>query len=204
MNGLITYIKSLGISYDTIQAMRKIDRKIYATTDKHPKNVYGDYPISIGYDVTISQPSLVGKMIDFLQLTQCTKSVLEIGTGSAYNAAILSKLLPNGILTTVERVTPLANRAKKLLRPYNNIKVKSGDALNINYNKKFERIIVTAAFLDSKGVKQLQTLAAAKCICVFPLNDYLYRMSRCGKNEPWRREVLYPVRFVPILLGVQN
>ena len=181
--------------------MRQIDRKIYANVSK---NAYGDHPLSIGYDVTISQPSLVGKMIDFLQLTQCTQSVLEIGTGSAYNAAILGQRLPNGTVTTVERVVPLGKRAKKLLRQYKNIKVKIGDALNINYNKKFDRIIATAAFLDRNGIKKLQKLGAHKCICVFPFKNNLYRITRCGKGLRWKTELLYPVRFVPILSGLRD
>lgn len=186
------------VSPATYLAMKNTDRVKYVLPE-FKSFAYEDRPLSIGYDVTISQPSLVGKMIDYLQV-ESISNILEVGTGSAYNAAIMSKLVPYGSLTTVERVRPLASRAKKLLTNSKNITVISGDALTIKYKHSFDRIIATAEFLDESSMKKfLNENAAFFCIAVFPMRGKLWRMIKCG--EYITTESLLSVRFVPVLEG---
>ena len=78
----------------------------------HFKISYQNSPQSIGYNQTISQPYIVGYMLDQLNIKKNNK-ILEIGTGSGYNAAILSKLVgPGGLVVTIEIVKPLATSSK--------------------------------------------------------------------------------------------
>jgi len=184
----------------TYQAMKNTDRAKFVLPE-FLVFAYEDRPLSIGHDVTISQPSLVGKMIDFLEI-ESISNILELGTGSAYNAAVMSKLVPYGTLTTVERVRPLATRAKKLLARAKNTTVISGDALTVKYKHPFDRIIATAEFLDTATMKKfLDENAAFFCIAVFPMQGQLWRMVKCGKHIT--SEPLMAVRFVPVLGGEQ-
>ena len=174
-NGLIRYISKKKISKQTLVAMAKINRINYIPKNliESRKRAYWNIPLSIGHKVTISQPSLVGQMIDFLKI-EPMNNILEIGTGSSYNASIISELLPYGYLTTVERIVSLGQRAKKILKFKKNVQVIIGDAMNIKYLHPFDRIIVTAEFLDIQNVKFMLTkLAADFSICVFPVKNTL-------------------------------
>lgn len=201
MNSLIAKIRD--VSPQTLSAMKKIDR-INFIPEKQKisrQRAYEDTALSIGYDVTISQPSLVGKMIDLLELDSINH-VLELGTGSAYNAAIISELIPYGHLTTVERVKCLAKRAKKILEYNDNVSVKEGDASSIKYKHKFDRIIVTAEFLDRDMVLNfIKNNAAHFCIIVFPYQGILWKVVKCGDKIDWNK--MLSVRFVPVLKGMK-
>jgi len=190
-------LKQQGLSDETLKAMKAVDRKKFVN-DAHKPFAYEDRPLSIGYDVTISQPSLVGKMIDLLAVEPIS-NILELGTGSAYNAAIMSKLVPYGSLTTVERVKPLAEQAKKLLRARNTTVI-AGNALTAKYPHVFDRIIVTAEFLDEdQMIDFIVKNAAIFCIAIFPMKGILWRIIKCG--EDLTKENLMRVRFVPVLEG---
>jgi len=206
MKKLLQVLQNENISKETLEAIKKTNRIKFIPEDK-PESIeraYEDTALSIGHNVTISQPSLVGKMIDLLQI-EPTNNILELGTGSSYNAAIMSKLLRSGFgggtLTTVERVKVLANRAKKLLSE-KNIKVIAGDALNVKYSHKFDRIIATAEFLDQK---QIETFVKSNsnlfCICVYPFEGWLWKMVKCG--DAVKTNKLLRVRFVPVLTGLK-
>ena len=202
-DGLISYLANQeAISNKTRKAMKKVDRINYIPKKEElsKRRAYWDSPQSIGHEVTISQPSLVGKMIDSLEL-QSMNNVLEIGTGSAYNAAIISKLLPYGKLTTVERVNSLGKRAKKLLKSDKNVTVIIGDAMNHKYKHKFDRIIVTAEILDKKQIDQLIKLAGAYSVIIVPYLNILYKITKCGENNVVSKKLL-SVRFVPVLKGI--
>ena len=204
-SGLVKYIIKAGVSKETAKAMEKIDRIKYIPEKfkDSREHAYWDTPQSIGDEVTISQPSLVGKMIDYLNL-QSMNNVLELGTGSAYNADILSQLLPYGHLTTVERVVKLGKRAKKLLKSRKNVTVIIGDAMEQKYSHPFDRIIVTAEFLDIDQVdKMIDKIAGDFCILVFPYHGNLLRITKCaGKSV--NVEELLQVRFVPVLEGKKD
>ncbi len=126
------------------KAFFEIPREMFVR-DEDISLAYINAPLSIGYGQTISQPYMVAYMTTLLNLNE-NDTVLEVGTGSGYQAAILSKLVME--VYTVERISELAERAKKIFQNLGikNIKVKVGDG-TLGWAKfaPFDKIIVTAA-----------------------------------------------------------
>ena len=127
-----------------IKAFEKVKREQYI----HPKQrdyAYADTPLPIGEGQTISQPLTIAFMMESLALEKGQK-VLEIGTGSGYQAALLAELNPEGKIFSMERVHSLAERAREKLEKYKNIKVVGGNgALGLREHAPFDRIIITCA-----------------------------------------------------------
>ena len=199
-NGLISYVKTHEISKNIIKAMQKVNRCDFIPKQmtQSRKHAYYDTPLSIGYNVTISQPSLVAKMLDYLQI-ESINNILELGTGSGYNAAIISELIPYGKLTTVERITSLGRHAKTILKNRKNIEVITGDAMTIKYKHPFDRIIITAEFLSEDDVNDMiDNLAASYSICIYPYKNILWRVVKCN-GDIIDKSKLLGVRFVPVL-----
>lgn len=127
-----------------LDAFRKVKRHLFVP-EKYRDRAYGDHPLPIGEGQTISQPYMVALMTELLQLKGDEK-VLEIGTGSGYQAAILSLLAKE--VYTIEIVPSLAKRAQKILDSlgYKNVHVKCGDGyLGWPEHAPFDRIIITCA-----------------------------------------------------------
>ncbi|MCM8771321.1 MAG: protein-L-isoaspartate(D-aspartate) O-methyltransferase [Candidatus Omnitrophica bacterium] len=127
-----------------LAAFQKVPRHLFVPED-FQKNAYEDYPLPIGEGQTISQPYMVALMTQLLCLSGEEK-VLEIGTGSGYQAAILAELSKE--VYTIERFETLANNAKKVLLKlgYANVNVRVGDGTQgWPEEAPFDRIIVTAA-----------------------------------------------------------
>lgn len=130
-----------------IQAMEKVPRHLFVD-EKFFSEAYADYPLPIGEGQTISQPYMVALMTQCLEL-QGGEKVLEIGTGSGYQAAVLAEIAQE--VYTVERFASLAERAKKILTELNyfNIKIKISDGtLGWEEASPFQGIIVTAGAPD--------------------------------------------------------
>ncbi|MFH1730825.1 MAG: protein-L-isoaspartate(D-aspartate) O-methyltransferase [Planctomycetota bacterium] len=126
-----------------LAAMRKVPRHLFCRPPGHPE-AYCDYPLSIGEGQTISQPYIVALMTDRLRLTGAER-VLEIGTGSGYQTAILAELAAE--VVSVERIDALAERARKTLQEqgYENVRVEVGDGtLGRPDGAPYDRVIVTA------------------------------------------------------------
>lgn len=124
-------------------AMRKVPRHLFCNPAGHPE-AYRDHPLSIGEGQTISQPYMVALMTDRLRLTGAER-VLEIGTGSGYQTAILAELAAE--VVSVERIGVLAERARKALQEqgYENVRVEVGDGtVGWPDGAPYDRIIVTA------------------------------------------------------------
>ena len=124
-------------------AMRKVPRHLLVPEDVRPR-AYQNVPLPIGYEQTISQPYIVALMTDLLDVRP-DHVVLEIGTGSGYQAAVLSELVRQ--VYTIEIVEPLAERAKRQLAElgYSNVSVRAGDGYaGWPERAPFDRIIVTA------------------------------------------------------------
>jgi len=199
-NGLMSYLSTLGISKTVLAAMKKVNRYnfIPKIMKGSRKKAYYDSALAIGHNVTISQPSLVAKMLEYLQI-ESINNILELGTGSGYNASIISELIPYGKLTTVERVRPLGKRARKLFKKKKNVNVIIGDAMNIKYKHSFDRIIITAEFLTENDVEDMLNLLAANySICIYPFQNILWRIIKCNGSIIDKSELL-GVRFVPVL-----
>ena len=145
-NELIEFeLKPSGITDKAvIAAMKKVRRHKFLPESLRDR-AYGNYPLPIGENQTISQPYIVGLMTQALQI-QKTDRVLEIGTGSGYQAAILAELAE--IVYSIERLETLSARARTNLysQGYNNIYLISGDGtLGLPEYAPFDKIIVTAA-----------------------------------------------------------
>lgn len=180
-----------------LDAMRKVPRHRFV-----PENVrsraYGDFPLPIGHDQTISQPYIVGFMSQALKV-QPTHKVLEIGTGSGYQAAILGELARE--VYTIEIVTPLAERSKALLAElgYRNVHVRAGNGyLGWPEQAPFDRIMVTAApeEVPPALVQQLK-IGGLMAIPVGGSFDQELRVLRRTEKGLDTLETL-PVRFVPM------
>jgi len=127
-----------------LEAMRQVPRHVFLPEDAHPY-AYIDSPLKIGSGQTISQPFIVALMTEMLDVEQ-THRVLDVGTGSGYQAAILAELAAE--VHSIERHPELADKARSTLKTlnYSNITVHEGDGTRgLAAHAPFDRIIVAAA-----------------------------------------------------------
>ena len=138
-------IEARGISHrPTLDAMQKVERHLFVPPE-FQKYAYDDTPLPIGYSQTISQPYMVATMTELIK-PRSTDRVLEIGTGSGYQAAVLAEIVKE--VYTIEIVKELGERTKKLMSRlgYNNVQVIIGDGYKgLKEKAPFDAIIVTAA-----------------------------------------------------------
>ncbi len=195
-----TQIEERGIGDSKVlDAMLKVKRHLFVPEGSEAF-AYNDYPLSIGYGQTISQPYIVAYMTEAAGLKP-TDRVLEIGTGSGYQAAVLAEIVKE--VFSIEIIEPLAEEARtRLLRlGYTNVKVKWGDGYKgwPEY-APFDAIIVTAAppAIPEELVKQLKT-GGRMVVPIGSIFQELYLITRTG--EGFERRALLPVRFVPMVEG---
>lgn len=138
-------IKGRGIKNEAVlSAMRKVPRHLFVP-EKHRSYAYEDHPVPIGQGQTISQPYIVALMTDLLELDKDDK-VLEVGTGSGYQAAVLAEIA--GEVCTIEIIEELHKKSNETLKQlnYKNIKTKHGDGYKgWKEHAPYDAIIVTAA-----------------------------------------------------------
>jgi len=151
------YLDKQALDPQVMKAIAKVPRHEFVP-DKVKHASYENRPLPIGYGQTISQPYIVALMTDLIKPTRKRK-VLEIGTGSAYQAAILSELVEK--VYSIEIIEPLGQQAKQRLERlgYNNVEVKIGDGYyGWNDHAPFDAIIVTAAasHIPPPLIKQLK------------------------------------------------
>lgn len=127
-----------------LEAFKKVERHKFVLSE-FLEIAYADHPLPIGSSQTISQPYMVALMTEALRLTGKEK-VLEVGTGSGYQAAILAELASK--VYSIERIPALAERASKTLKElgYKNIEIKVGDgSLGWEENAPYDAVIITAS-----------------------------------------------------------
>ncbi|MFW6137189.1 MAG: protein-L-isoaspartate(D-aspartate) O-methyltransferase [Candidatus Aminicenantaceae bacterium] len=127
-----------------LQAMRSVPRHLFVPVQQR-RFAYGDYPLPIGDDQTISQPYIVAMMTELLEV-QPGARILEIGTGSGYQAAVLAEI--TGEVYSIEIIPDLARQASQRLEKlgYEHVRVKSGDGyMGWEENAPYDGIIITAA-----------------------------------------------------------
>ncbi len=193
-----TQIEARGVKDQvTLNAMLKVPRHEFVPNDKK-KQAYVDSPLSIGYGQTISQPFMVAFMTKELKLKPHHK-VLEIGTGSGYQAAVLAEIIDSVYTIEIIRELGIAanNRLKRL--DYNNINTKLADGY-YGWEEKgpFDAIIVTAAaeYIPPPLIKQLKD--GGRMLIPVGRPFFVQRLILVEKKgEKTKTKSLMGVRFVP-------
>ena len=187
-----TYDES--ISDRTLWALQQVPRDKFI---KEKGDSYLDTPLPIGFGQTISQPYIVAYMTDKLDINPLDK-VLEIGTGSGYQTAILAELTNE--VYSVERIFKLSQRTQKILEKlgYEHIQLKVGDG-HKGWEEKapFDKIIVTAmaTHIPLELIKQLKDGGQM----IIPYNGVLKLCTKMKDDVPYKVEELIGVVFVPLV-----
>ncbi|MFQ3675535.1 MAG: protein-L-isoaspartate(D-aspartate) O-methyltransferase [Endomicrobiia bacterium] len=180
-----------------LDVMLKLERHKFVPM-QYRENAYDDNPLPIGFGQTISQPYIVALMTQLLELKGDEK-ILEIGTGSGYQAAVLSEICKE--VYTIEIIPDLAIRAEQLIKElgYKNIFIKIGDGYKgwVEHSP-FDAIIVTCApdHIPQPLIEQLKDGGKM----VIPVGDYYQELVLVEKRQGkvFKKSVI-PVRFVPML-----
>jgi len=185
-----------------LTAMEKVDRGAFIR-GTFAGRAYEDMPLPIACGQTISQPSVVGLMTQALKLTGREK-VLEIGTGSGYQAAILSQLARR--VYTVDRYKRLVAQASAIFRDMDltNITTLTADgSFGLPDQAPFDRIIVTAAAEDPPGPLLAQLKIGGIMVVPVGQSDAVQHLIRVTRTEDgYAYDELIPVRFVPLVEGL--
>ena len=191
-------IRARGVDDERVlAAMRRVPRHLFVPAELQPFS-YGDEPLPIGDGQTISQPYIVGYMTAALEL-KGNERVLEVGTGSGYQAAVLAEV--SSTVFTIELLGRLSDKARVLLQGlgYTNIHFRIGDGTyGWEEEAPFNSILVTAA--ADAVPKRLQEQLAPEGRMIIPVGVgfqelVLIRRERKG----FRKKRLLPVRFVPLV-----
>ncbi len=201
---LLTYSSTKKTQFDprVMGVLGKVPRHLFV-----PKalqgSAYKNRPLPIGYGQTISQPYIVALMTDLLE-TDADARILEIGTGSGYQAAVLAELVKS--VFTIEIIEPLAERARTHLKTlgYGNVKVKLGDGYyGWEQHAPFDGIIVTAAssHIPPPLVKQLKP--GARMVIPVGGRFFTQNLTLVEKAEDGTVKIyqMLPVAFVPLTGG---
>ncbi len=202
---LIQRLKDNGIKdQQVLNVMRATPRHLFLD-EALSHRAYEDTALPIGFAQTISQPYIVALMTQLLLSRGPRKKVLEVGTGSGYQAAVLSQLVDQ--VYTVERIKPLLDKARARFRSLemrNIICTHSDGGIGWPEHAPYDGIISTAA---PEGVPDdLLYQLAPDGLLVIPVgsenNQELRIISRVGDSQNYDEEVVEKVRFVPLLSGV--
>ena len=198
----ILSIRSKGVvDNNVLRALETVNREQFLK-GLFAQRAYEDTPLPIECGQTISQPSVVGLMTQALRVTNRDK-ILEIGTGSGYQTAILSKLARR--IYSVERFKPLYEEARAIFRKLqlNNITSVWGDgSQGVVEQQPFDRIIVTAAAEDPPPTLLNQLKIGGIMVIPVGQSDEIQKLIRVERTENnFKYEDLCDVRFVPLLEG---
>jgi len=180
-----------------LEAMQTVKRHLFVPSE-YRKNAYDDRPLPIGYGQTISQPYIVAYMTEVISPKPNFK-VLEIGTGSGYQAAVLAEIVDE--VYTIEIVKELGTSAASRLKSleYGNITVKVGDGYyGWEEHAPFDAIVVTAAaeFVPPPLIDQLKDGGKMIIPIGSPFMTQMLSLVEKKNGKP-RTKTLMPVRFVP-------
>jgi protein-L-isoaspartate(D-aspartate) O-methyltransferase len=185
---------------EVLGVMRTVPRHLFVPPEM-VSQAYRDHPLPIGHGQTISQPYIVAYMTELLDVNE-THKVLEIGTGSGYQAAVLSLLA--GSVASIEIVAPLGEQAARLLKEhgFTNVEVRIGNGyLGWPEKAPFDRIILTAAPPDIPKALIDQLKPGGKMVAPVgegPFGQDLVVLEKSASGRVSTRKVL-PVAFVPMV-----
>lgn len=198
---LVQRLREAGIESDRVlEVIADVPRHIFLD-EALSHRAYEDTSLPIGHGQTLSQPYIVARMTELL-LAHSPKRVLELGTGSGYQTAVLSQLFEE--IYSVERIRPLQDRARDRLRKLNarNVLLKHADGgMGWPDRGPFDGIIVTAAPVEVP--KELLAQLSDGGVLIAPVGEEqqtLVQVVRRGERFDFKE--LEPVHFVPLLGGV--
>lgn len=198
---MVAVIKAHGVTDERIlEAMAKVRRHVYIPETFRGRDAYGDHPCPIGYGQTISQPFIVAYMTQRLEVKPDMR-ILEIGTGSGYQAAVLAEM--GAEVFSIEIVPELAKHAQTVLAAegYTNVTVKAGDGYKgWAEHAPFDAVIVTCAPDEIPGRLTEQLRDGGRM--VLPVGSGIQQLVILEKSGNTFREIpdIY-VRFVPMIRG---
>ncbi len=198
-NMVDTQIVARGVKDERVlRAMRDVPRHLFVPA-RSRGSAYRDHPLAIGYGQTISQPYIVALMTELLKPKK-DHVALEVGTGSGYQAAVLSQIVES--VYTIEIIPPLGNAARKRLGEiaYENVSVKIADGyFGWEEHAPFDCVIVTAAsdHVPPPLITQLKNGGRMVIPVGHPFQvQHLMLVTKSMEGEIQMRDIL-PVRFVP-------
>jgi len=191
-------IKARGLKDERVlQALLKVPRHLFVPEEMR-SFAYGDEPLPIGEGQTISQPYIVAYMTEMLEL-KGEERILEVGTGSGYQTAILAEIVKE--VYTVEVVESLSLKAQEILRGigYSNIYFKIGDGtLGWKEYAPFDSIMVTAAPAEVPRTLEEQLKVSGRMI--IPVGfEFQELVLVTREKKGFKKKKLLPVRFVPLI-----
>ena len=204
MQFLFSLRKAGIVDKQVLNAMERVDRKNFVNRVFSEK-AYDDTPLPIACGQTISQPTVVGIMTQALQVKPRDK-VLEVGTGSGYQAAILSLLARR--VYTVERHSLLVHNATQIVKRLdisNITTILSDGGYGLEQQAPFDRIIVTAASDDPPSSLLSQLKVGGIMIIPVGQSDNIQNLIKISKTDKgYEYQDLQPVRFVPLVAGTEK
>lgn len=192
-------IRARGVRDERVlEAMRKVPRHVFVPPDLVDE-AYEDHPLSIGKGQTISQPYMVALMTEALEL-EGNEKVLEVGTGSGYQTAILAELARE--VYSIERIPELAREAERRLEDlgYTNVHIKVGNGtLGWPEEAPFDAIMVTAGAPKVPGPLKAQLADGGRLVIPVgsEFHQILYRIRR--RKDTFSEEALTSCVFVPLV-----
>jgi protein-L-isoaspartate(D-aspartate) O-methyltransferase len=192
-----TQIELRGVKHPRVlEAMRRVPRHFFVPP-QHREEAYEDHPLPIGQGQTISQPYIVAAMTELLD-PKPTDSVLEVGTGSGYQAAILSTLVKE--VYTIEIIEELGKEAERTLKQqgFDNVHVVIGDGYRgLPEQAPFDGIVVTAAPEEVPAPLLMQLRVGGRL--VIPVGDWNQELKLYTKTKDgYDVRSVFGVRFVPM------
>lgn len=187
-----------------LEVMRTTPRHLFLD-EAMAHRAYEDTALPIGHQQTLSQPYIVARMTELLLQGPAPRRVLEIGAGSGYQTAILAQLVEE--VCAVERIKPLLDKARKRLRALKvrNVQLSHADG-SIGWPERGPFDAILAAAAPERIPKELLAQLADGGRLVLPVGEQamqqLVRVTRTG--EQFEREVIEPVRFVPLRPGTER
>ena len=201
---LIQRLMDQGITrFEVLEAIRSVPRHLFVDEALAHRS-YEDTALPIGYGQTLSQPYVVAKMSELALAQGRPKKVLELGSGSGYQTAILASLVDE--ICAIERIKPLLERARKQLRALRvrNVRLRHGDGLDGWASEAPFDLILGAAAPERLPTQLLEQLAPGGRLILPVGGEQQQLMLVTATPEGYVEEVIEEVNFVPMVRGVSR
>ena len=201
---LIQRLMDQGITrFEVLEAIRSVPRHLFVDEALAHRS-YEDTALPIGYGQTLSQPYVVAKMSELALAQGRPRKVLELGSGSGYQTAILASLVDE--ICAIERIKPLLERARKQLRALRvrNVRLRHGDGLDGWASEAPFDLILGAAAPEHLPTQLLEQLAPGGRLILPVGGERQQLMMVTATPEGFVEEVIEEVNFVPMVRGVSR